>query len=278
MKRFLKIISLFLTLFNLSFLSANETHQPVLSFGIVPQQSASRLALLWTPIIKAIGKQANVTIKFKTAPDIPTFEKRLAAGEYDLSYMNPYHYTVFSQNPGYVAFAKAKDKKIKGIIVVAKRGNVSDLKQLAGQTLAFPSPAAFAASILTQAQFSQEDIKIFPKYVSSHDSVYQTIVKGIYPAGGGVMRTFKNIKPEIRGKLKILWTTKGYTPHAFAAHPRLSPELMYNIKTAMLLLGNSKQGKNLFKSINLKGISSAKNDDWDDVRALEINLLNQLAQ
>ncbi|MFT7672206.1 MAG: ABC-type phosphate/phosphonate transport system substrate-binding protein [Gammaproteobacteria bacterium] len=37
-------------------------------------------------------------VNFKTAPNIPTFKKRLAAGEYGFAYMNPYHYTVFNQS------------------------------------------------------------------------------------------------------------------------------------------------------------------------------------
>jgi len=250
----------------------------VLTFGVVPQQSASKLARLWTPIFKEIGKQTNLKIIFKTAPDIPTFEKRMAAGEYDFSYMNPYHYTVFSQNTVYRAFAKAKDKKIKGIIVVDKNSQIKSLQDLQGKTLAFPSPAAFAASILTRAQFSKLGIDIKPKYVSSHDSVYRTIAKNIYPAGGGVLRTFNNVNPQISKQLKILWQTKGYTPHAFANHQRISEALVKKVQSAMLNLNQSEYGKALLASIKLKGIVKAENQDWNDVRELNINLLDNFSK
>ena len=80
------------------FLSVSSAE--VLSFGVVPQQSATRLAELWTPICEFLGRKTGNHYVFKTAKDIPTFEDRLASGDYDIAYMNPYHYTVFSKVPG----------------------------------------------------------------------------------------------------------------------------------------------------------------------------------
>jgi phosphonate transport system substrate-binding protein len=82
-----------------------------LSFGIVPQQSSSKLAKLWTPIIEKLNEQSGLNIHFTTAPNILTFEKRLAAGEYDIAYMNPYHYMVSNESAGYQAITKQRDKK-----------------------------------------------------------------------------------------------------------------------------------------------------------------------
>ncbi|MCU7834321.1 MAG: phosphate/phosphite/phosphonate ABC transporter substrate-binding protein [gamma proteobacterium symbiont of Taylorina sp.] len=253
--------------------NARNHEQKNIIFGIVPQQSASKLARLWTPIFKQIGERAGVTIKFRTAPDIPTFEKRVSEGEYDIAYMNPYHYTVFSKKPGYVAFAKALDKKIKGILVVRKDSLITELDQLSNQSIAFPAPAAFAASVLPRSHFVQMEISIKAKYVSSHDSVYRNVAKGLYPAGGGVIRTFNNMQADIRNQLKILWTTRGYTPHAFAAHPRVADELLKKIQQAMFSLNQSEAGKLLLKSIKLKGITTARDSDWDDVRGLKIDLI-----
>ncbi|MFK5892800.1 MAG: phosphate/phosphite/phosphonate ABC transporter substrate-binding protein [Pseudomonadota bacterium] len=244
-----------------------------LTFGVVPQQSASKLARLWTPILQQISAQTGVNIKFRTAKNIPTFEKRVLAGEYDFAYMNPYHFTVYSKEPGYKAFAKALDKKIKGIIVIKKDSKLSLMKQLSGQQLAFPAPAAFAATVLPRAYFAKQGISISEKYVSSHDSVYRGVAKGLFPAGGGVVRTFKNMQVEIRDQLKILWISKGYTPHAFAVHPRVNSRLIKKVQAAFIALNQSEQGKKLLYSIKLKGITKAKDVDWDDVRGLNIDLL-----
>ncbi|MBA1444225.1 MAG: PhnD/SsuA/transferrin family substrate-binding protein [Chromatiales bacterium] len=85
---------------------------PTLTFGLVPQQSATKLARLWGPIMQYIEKKSGTRLLFKTAPNIPEFEQRCAKGEYDIAYMNPYHYTVFHRSPGYEVFARQKNKRI----------------------------------------------------------------------------------------------------------------------------------------------------------------------
>lgn len=246
------------------------------SFGIVPQQSASKLARSWTPLLQYLGEQAGVEIRFRTAPDIPEFERRLAAGEYDLAYMNPYHYTVFSREPGYCAFAKATDSLIRGILVVRADSPIQSLRELDGATIAFPAPAAFAASVLPRAFLRGESIAFTPKYVSSHDSVYRTVAQGLYPAGGGVMRTLNSVEPEIREQLRVLWTTEGYTPHAFAAHPRVPGAVVESLAGAMIAMSSDAQGRALLEPLNVQGFEAAADRDWDDVRALQIDLLDDM--
>lgn len=255
--------------------SAAQAEPITLSFGIVPQQSASKLAKLWIPILDYLSEQTGYRLRFRTAQNIPVFEQRLAAGEYDLSYMNPYHYTTFHRTPGYEAFARARDKRIKGIVVVRKDSPVKDLREFSGQTLAFPAPAAFAASVLPRARFRAEGITIMPKYVSSHDSVYRTVARGLYPAGGGVMRTFKNVDPDISDQLRILWTTRPYTPHAIAAHPRVSKSVVRRLQQVMLAMEQDPAGKKLLAVIKIKGFEGGEDRDWDDVRALGIHLLDE---
>lgn len=247
---------------------ANKT----LSFAVVPQQSASKLAKIWTPIIEQLAINSGVKIKFTTAPDIPTFEKRLSEGAYDIAYMNPYHYIVFNQSNGYQAISKARDKQIKGIIVVAKNSPINDLTDLQQTTIAFPAPNAFAATRLTQSALIDNNVNFTPKYVSSHDSVYLTVAKGIYPAGGGVLRTYKNVDPSIGSKLRILTTTDGYTPHAIAVHPRVNNEDRTNIQRVLTAMDKNDLGRTLLDSIKVKGFEQAIDSDWNDIRQLEISV------
>ena len=70
----------------------SETEAPrVYSFAVVPQQEAGTLARLWSPILQDISQRTAIQLRFSTAPGIPEFERRLAAGVYDFAYMNSYH-------------------------------------------------------------------------------------------------------------------------------------------------------------------------------------------
>ena len=254
--------------------AADEPARESLSFGVVPQQAAARLAALWAPIFDYVGARAEVKLRFATAPDIPTFEQRLATGQYDLAYMNPYHYTVFHEQPGYLAFAKQRDKRIRGILVTRRDSDIDGIEALTGRTLAFPAPAAFAASVLPRAALHEAGIHVKPRYVRSHDSVYLAVAQGLYPAGGGIERTFNSTDPQVRETLRILWRTKAYTPHAFAAHPRVDPTLVERVRDAMVAMSDDPAGAKLLAAIDFSGIDIASDPDWDDVRALGIELLD----
>lgn len=245
------------------------------TFGIVPQQSAKKLAQKWGPILRQLSDETGLTIRFATAKDIPTFEKRLAAGEYDFAYMNPYHFTVFNKSPGYIALAHQAKKSIQGIIVVRKDSEIMTLGDLADSRLAFPSPAAFAASILPQADLNNQGVSFEPLYVSSHDSVYLNVARGLTPAGGGVVRTFNNTDPSVSEQLRVLWKTRRYTPHAFAAHPDVAVADRTRLQSALINMEKNNEGMALLKSINFEGIESANDQKWDDVRALNITALSE---
>lgn len=244
------------------------SEEKTLVFGIVPQQSATRLAQVWVPMMAHLSEQTGVKIAFATAKDIPSFEACLAKGAYDLAYMNPYHFTVFNQASGYKAFARQANKKLKGIIVVPKSSDYQSLDELNKKEIAFPSPAAFGASVIPRAEMKQRDMIVSPIYVRSHDSVYRSVASGLFPAGGGVMRTFGNIPDGLRDKLRILYKTDGYTPHAFAAHERVPSEVVQKITAKMTSMTIEKDA--VLKPLGMKAFSAAKDADWDDVRSLNL--------
>ena len=244
-----------------------------LSFGVVPQQAASRLAEDWGPLLAEVSRRSGVSLVFRTAPNVPAFEERLATGDYDLAYMNPYHYVVFHKASGYTAFAKEQERRLKGILVVRKDSAVLKPADLAGKTVVFPAPAAFAASILPQAEFGRLKIPIETRFVASHDSVYRAVASGLHEAGGGIQRTFEAMPTDVREQLRVLSETPGYTPHALAAHPRVPAAIVERLRMAMASLADDEIGRALLAPLAFKGLVAAQDREWNDIRALDINLL-----
>lgn len=244
---------------------------PQLTVGIVPQQSASLLARVWIPLLQEVAARSGVRLVFGTAPDIPSFEEGLAKGAYDLAYMNPYHYAVFSRKAGYRAFAKEQDRRLTGIIVVAKNSPYQTLKDLANQKVAFPAPAAFAASMLTRAEFGRHQVPIGVQYVSSHDSVYRGVARGIFAGGGGIQRTLEAMEPSVAAQLRVLAKTPSYVPHAFAARPGVPAELVQRVQQAMLSLSADATGQHLLQALSFKGVEVATDAEWNEIRQLKFD-------
>jgi phosphonate transport system substrate-binding protein len=238
-------------------------------FGVVPQQSASRLARDWVPILSWLSAEMGVEIQFATAKDIPTFESCLAKGAYDIAYMNPYHYIVFHEVSGYTAVAHAEGKRLKGIVVTRSDSSVMTLEDLDGTQVAFPSPAAFGASVLPRAEMAAKGIDATPVYVRSHDSVYRAVAAGLHPAGGGVLRTWRTIPDEIRAQLRILYETDAYTPHAVATLSSMAATQRTELSDALASM--AKDAPELLVPLGKRGFRSAVDADWDDVRALGLD-------
>jgi phosphonate transport system substrate-binding protein len=271
----MKIRFLIVNLLLLTTLSAagEQQEENSFTFAIVPQQSAKKLAKVWTPILKELSVTSGVNLVFTTAPNIPTFEKRLAEGLYDFAYMNPYHFTLYNKSAGYSALAKQKDKFIQGIIVVQQDSPITTVQELGGLKLAFPAPSAFAATLLPKADLLARNITVQSQYVSSHDSVYLAVARGFLPAGGGIMRTFNNVPVQVKDKLRILWKTKQYTPHAIASHRNISLVTREKVLQSLLSLDKTAHGEALLKAINFTAFEKANDDDWNDIIALGINSL-----
>jgi phosphonate transport system substrate-binding protein len=240
---------------------------------VVPQETASILARRWTPFLAYLSAKTSYTLVFQTAKDNATFEERLAAGSYDAAYMNPAHYVRFHRAPGYYAFAKEKDTRLEGIVVVQKDAPYRTLADLGHHTLAFPAATAFAGSTLVQAQLNREGVPFAAVHLDSHDSVYLSVARGLYIAGGGIRRTLEGLKPGVRQQLRILSSTPSYTPHAFAAHPRVPAVVVASLRQAMEQMAEDSQGQQLLKSLLFTGFEAAHDVEWDDVRTLFLTFI-----
>jgi phosphonate transport system substrate-binding protein len=266
------LLWLFLYSFSLTISAQEAVPEKTYTVGIVPQHSASKVIRIWAPLFDQISSSTGYNFKVITSKDIPEFEKKLESSTYDFAYMNPYHFVVYNNSPGYRALAKQKNKEIHGIIVTQKTSEIVSLKQLSGEKIAFPSPGSFAASILTRGSLLKEGISFEPVYVSSHDSVYKTVSKGFFTAGGGVVRTLKNMDEKTQKNIRILWKSPGYTPHAFAVNPNVPKKVAQSFQQALVDIIND-DSKIILNNLGMhEGFVKAVDKDWDDVRELKIGL------
>lgn len=239
-------------------------------FGIGPQQAATELVKRWMPIMHYLSEKSGVPLQFRTAKDIPTFQQQMKEGVFDFAFINPYHYTLFHKSVGYNAFAREKDGRLVGVLVVKRDGPIHDVAQLSGMTAAFPAANALAATWLPMMHLKEKNITVTPQYVNSMDSVYRSVAKGLFPVGGGEMRTLGSIDPEVKKQLRVLWSSDALPPFTFAAHPRVPKDVVIKVQKAMDAMDSDPQGRALLKAINFKGMESATDEEYNVMRAMNI--------
>ena len=242
-----------------------ETNTPVLTLGITPQQSVTELAKVWGPICQILSKQTGLSIQFKTSKDLNAFWADANIGKFDLIYINPQRYVAANKKQGYVAFAKDGGEQYIGIIVARKDGPKT-LAALQGTKLAVPNLNAFAAADLPSAHLRNKGIDVTLASVTSHDSVYRTVEKGLYPAGASIMRIFGALEKDRQEQFNVLWKSEPLPPFAYAAHPRVKKADLGRLKQAFVNLNEDTDGRVLLNSINIKEILSAKDSDYDAMR------------
>ncbi len=243
--------------------------------GAIPQQSAGKLIKLWKPFLAYISKKTGHKFVFRATKNFTAFEQKCALAEYDFVYLSPAHYIIYHNISRYNAIAKAKNKKIRGIIVVHKSSQIKKVADLHNQRMGFPAKTAFAATMLPKVLLKNRRIHVTSVYSKTHDNVYYGVARQIYPVGGGIIRTFNATSNENRKHLRILWTSKAYTPHAVAAHQRVPPNVVSKFRQALLDMARDPQTRKLYLAMKIKyGFEAATDSDWDDVRALGINLLS----
>ncbi|MFT7672205.1 MAG: phosphonate transport system substrate-binding protein [Gammaproteobacteria bacterium] len=94
--------------------------------------------------------------------------------------------------------------------------------------------------------------------------------------GGGIIRTHNKVALEIHGKLRVLWTSQGYTHHAIAVHPRVNKQTAQSLQQSVVKLDQQAEDVALLKGIKIKGFEIAQDHDRDDVRSLELKELSNM--
>ena len=239
--------------------------------GVVPQQSPLKLSKKWLKITDYLYKETGIKVVFKTERSIPTFEKELYLGNYDIAYMNPYHFIVANKKQNYEAFTRA-DKNIQGILLGKEKNIELTRENLKGKTILFPAPNAFAATLLTKFELRTKygidlDKESKVLYVNSHDSVYKGISRDIGYLGGGIIRTFNNfIDKNDKDKINIVYKTKAYPSHPIAAHPRLDKTLVKKIQDAFLTMPDE-----IKKTLSIKNFIVSDSKEFDIIKSIKSN-------
>ncbi|MGB1109939.1 MAG: phosphate/phosphite/phosphonate ABC transporter substrate-binding protein [Gammaproteobacteria bacterium] len=239
------------------------------TIGVVPQFEARRLHEIWRPIINHLEEKTGHSFNITGSPTIPAFEAEFLAGKFDFVYMNPYHLVMANDAQGYQPILRDVGRQLFGVLVAKKGGGITDVKQLAGKTVAFPAPNALGASLQMRTELHDKfGVDVDARYVKTHDSVYLNVLLGEAAAGGGVQKTLNRQKAQIRDNLTIIHKTTPVAPHPLAAHPRVPAEVVTAITQAMLALGEDAKGKAMLAKIPMKQIGPASIEDYEELKKM----------
>lgn len=241
------------------------------TFGVVPQFEARRIVEIWEPILDRVADAAGIDLTLVGSADIPAFERELATGKLDFAYMNPYHLVVGHDAAGYLPLVRDVGRTLFGIIVVHRDSSIQAPADLDGKTVAFPAPNALGASLLVRAELDRKfQVRITPRYVSSHTSVYLNVVTRQTDAGGGVRALPSSRSPRFKTGCELSTGPPMCPPHPVAVHPRVDGAVRERVRRAFIALGEIESGRRLLAAVPITRIGPAEVSDYEPLRAMRL--------
>lgn len=245
-----------------------------LVFSPVPQFPVPTLFARWAPVLEAVGKASGECFELVIQPTIPEFEKALLKGAPAIAYANPYHAVMAYKAKQYQPLLADGSTLLSGILVAKKDSNITQAADLQNLRVDFPSPNAFAASLLLRAHLRQSKIDIRPHYVNTHSNVYRGVLIGEAAAGGGVNRTLESEPEEIRQKLRVIYESPGYRSHPIITSPKVSAAIRDKILRSFIALEKTEQGRSLLAGVQLnQPIPVSYHKDYRPLEALNLEKL-----
>ena len=255
-----------------------------LVMGVFPRFNAGETMTRYTPLAESLGKRLNRKVTVVTSKDFQSFWHGVEEQRYDVVQYNQYQYIRSAATYQVIAHNKEFGKStIAGVIYVRRDSGIADLKQLRGRTILFggseDAMIGYIAPVylLLQAGLTKSDFKsIFA--VNPLNSVIGVFHKQADAAGSGDIVIEQ---PAIRsaidpGQLTALAVSEQLLHLPWAVRRTMPAKLRESIRTTLVNLENSDEGRKDLRAALLSGIGKADDRDYEPHRRMVRAVLGPL--
>lgn len=231
--------------------ASSQALRPTYIVAVTPQIAASATHSAWTPFLAVLEQATGIHFQFRAHDSKQAFDDEVARGIPDLVYLNPHAVAEARRSQGYVPLVRSS-ASLTGILLVAQASPLRSLSDLHGQAVVFPSETAFASSVYMRSLLhEQAHIEFKVAYAGNHQNVYRQLLLGEAAAGASEPAVLAKESATVRARLRILYTTPGMSPHAFAAHPRVPLAQREQLIQAILKLAQNPDGAKHLAAVDI---------------------------
>ncbi|MEM9008538.1 MAG: phosphate/phosphite/phosphonate ABC transporter substrate-binding protein [Cyanobacteria bacterium P01_F01_bin.86] len=207
-------------------------------------------------------KQAGITQgEVQIAPDVETVAEWMAAGEVNLYFDSVYPAMLVMEQSGATPILRRwKDgvPEYNTYFVTRTDSPLKELADLQGNMIAMQSPSSSSGFMFPMIYMLEAGFNPIEKAEANHtvaedaigyvfsgedDNTVEWILEGKVAAGALDNETWTDLSDEDRAQLTIIAETDAFPRHVVVAGPSLAPEQLDALKTAMVNMDESKDGK-----------------------------------
>ena len=251
-----------------------DSQAGVCTFGIFPYVPPLRVGDLFAPLALALSRQLGVDIQLRTKETFEQFADQINIGSYDIVLVHPFLYVDAHDRQAYRAIARL-DQELRAVIVSRRSQAVASLAALRGETVALPPQLSGVSYLLRLAMLDEgmePGVDLYLRYYKTKVSCLHAVAAG--EAVGCVVPTFLGTQlPAIEEMdLRPIWSSAPISSLVIAVHPRLPAGAVERLRTHLLALRTTDEGRHLLKSLSWPGLVLAEDGDYARIRSLAARL------
>jgi phosphonate transport system substrate-binding protein len=283
--RFLLVILIFSPIVSCTKNAKEKTK--VYTMGFNPPENSEVVQLNGDALAELLEKKTGYKFKTFIATDYTALVEALRSKKLDFAWLPPFSYIQAERLAGAEVMLKSVrhgSPYYYSAIIVRSDSPYKTIEDLRGETMAWVDPASSSGHIFPKAGLIEAGIDpdtFFSKqvYAGSHDALLLSILNGTTKAGatfandaeasgGSWTQLLKN--PEDKTKIRPIFVTKpipGDTLSTSGSFIKEHPEVVKNVKAALLSFKDDVEGKALLKNLyRIDYLTEATSKDYEPVR------------
>ena len=253
--------------------SSSTQKDPVYIFSVHPLHNPTRLHEVFSPLMIYLSMHIdNADFQLEASRNYATYDEKLYARQSHFSLPNPFQ-TVNALKHGYRVFGKmGDDDNFRGIILVRKDSNITEVSDLKGKVVSYPAPTALAATMLPQYYLQTHGLDVMNevenRYVGSQESSVLNVYLGNVAAGATwppPWNALKKERPELAEALEIKWQTQSLPNNGLIVRDDVSDAIVKQVSELLLNLHTHKEGREILARIELSRFEPANSDTYKPV-------------
>lgn len=241
-------------------------------FGALNQRSVTHTAEYWNPILDWVSKNSGVPLILKIAKSANETTDMAARGELAFVYSNHF-FTPEREKLGFRALARQAGEGIRGQVVVRADSPARRLADLAGQTVAFANPYAFAGYFVPYDALLEAGVQVEPWFAGSQEMAISQLKHGKVAAAGVNHQVMADYARREGCEYRVLWQSEPYYDLAVMAHPAVPEQDRQAVRAAFVAMKDDPEGQKVLAEVAARlklpaprGFVAATDADYDAYR------------
>jgi len=257
-----------------------EAKQPedekTLRLVLVPEKNVFEQRRRYKYITDYLSKRMDMNFTVEIMTNYGNISEAFIEGQADAGFLGSFSYVLTHAKAGIEPIARPiwpdKNSTYRGYIFVRKDSNIQTVKDMRNKSLVLVDKATTAGYIYPLFYFKYYGIKNIKDYFSqisfanSHDAAAWAVYTGEADIGGAKNHIFNNLiaeYPDFKEQMIVIAESSQVPSNGLAVRKDLNSAIKLRIKTLLLSLHETPEGKEILKKFGALKFIKTSNDDYN---------------